>query len=488
MTDNTAGGKRKAKGGEQVHRLFTASDPSLRKDGLRTSMDPTVQLHLAKIRANFEEYVKVTERGYEAKKAIPKDCPIGYFSGKLTKDPPGVFQTVTLCEDKHVLADISDPFEVGCIALMTQDCKNPNCQPFAIHHGRGLLPVAEMYTTKVIDQGKLLTTSWADFYISKEQAEQLKDEYSGDQLKPCKCRHGCPNVYYLDPEESDPFQAYLAAYRKHIQAMRGESDPADVRRSARGSGGAAVDDVPQPGPVSQRLDGRPSRAMQIVRSSLDNVEELLLVCEGVPNPVREVLDFDDGNVNSVIKEINREFVGALPFLKLIVHSGKHLTEFETENMGIGIRNGGARSIPANANIMVYIGVVRPSRRACPGPYIFESSLLTGGVKVTFDARDHLHIPGIRNMALVNHKCKESRPNCQTVSIGKNQITQNSGFFLALKTVEEIPPGDELFYDYSGDYWSTYAKVSKVSLKAGQSIVRCMCAPRCPNGRANIFPM
>jgi hypothetical protein len=249
-----------------------------------------------------------------------------------------------------------------------------------------------------------------------------------------------------------------------------------------------VDEVPQPDPVRQRLDGRPSRAAQIVRSSLDNVEELLMVCEGVPNPVREVLDFDDGNVNSVIKEINREFVGALPFLKLIMQRGKHLTEFETDNMGTGIRNGGAKSIPANANIMVYVGVVRPSRRACAGAYIFESSLLSGGVKVTFDARDHLHLPGVRNMALVNHKCKESRPNCQPVSIGNNQVTKNSGFFLALKTIEDIPPGVELFYYYGGDYWSTYAKVSKVSLKAGQSIVRCMCAPRCPNGRAIIFPM
>ena len=120
MTDNRAGGKRKAKESEEVHRLFTASDASLRKDGLKTSTDPTIQRHLAQIQANFHEYVKVTERGYEAKKPIPKDCPIGYFSGRLTKDPPGVFQTVTLGEDKHVLADISDPFEVGCIALMTQ--------------------------------------------------------------------------------------------------------------------------------------------------------------------------------------------------------------------------------------------------------------------------------------------------------------------------------------------------------------------------------
>jgi hypothetical protein len=165
-----------------------------------------------------------------------------------------------------------------------------------------------------------------------------------------------------------------------------------------------------------------------------------------------------------------------------------LKEFETNDMGIGIRNGGGQGIPADAHIMVYIRVVRPSRRACSGEYIFESSLLSGSVKVTFDARDHLHLPGVRNMALVNHKCKESRPNCQPVSIGNNQITKNSGFFLALKTIEDIPPGVELFYDYDGDYWSTYAEVSKVSLKAGQSIVRCMCAPRCPNGRANIFPM
>jgi hypothetical protein len=100
--------------------LHAASDASLRKDDLKTSTDPTIQRHLAQIQANFHEYVKVTERGYEAKKPIPKDCPIGYFSGRLTKDPPGVFQTVTLGEDKHVLADISDPFEVGCIALMTQ--------------------------------------------------------------------------------------------------------------------------------------------------------------------------------------------------------------------------------------------------------------------------------------------------------------------------------------------------------------------------------
>jgi hypothetical protein len=41
-----------------------------------------------------------------------------------------------------------------------------------------------------------------------------------------------------------------------------------------------------------------------VRSPLDHVEELLMVSEGVPNPVRDVLDLDDENVNSVIKSIN----------------------------------------------------------------------------------------------------------------------------------------------------------------------------------------
>ena len=454
---------------------------------MKTSTDPTIQRHLAQIRANFHEYVKVTERGYEAKKPIPKNCPIGYFSGRLTKNPPGVFQTVTLGEDKHVIADISDPFEVGCIALMTQDCKNPNCRPFAVEYGLGLIQVPIMYTTRAIRVGELLTVSWVDYYISMEEAKKSEGEYRGHKLKPCRCRLGCPNAYFLDPAESDPFDAYFTAYAKHIRATRGEA--AAVRRSARsGSGGAPDDNGPSHDPKRQRLDGRPSRAVQIVRSPLDHVEELLMVCEGVPNPVRDVLEFDDENVNSVIKAINREFVTALPFLKRIMKTGKHLKEFETDGMGIGIRNGGSQSIPADTHIIVYIGVVRPSRQACSGPYIFESSLLSGSVKVTFDARDHLHLPGVRNMALVNHMCRESRPNCDTISIGSGRITQNSGFFLALKTVKDIPPGVELFYDYGGGYWNTYAEVSKVSLKAGQSIVRCMCAPRCPNGRAIIFPM
>ena len=105
---------------KRMCRLFTTDDPELREIGEKTSRNPIIQRHLKTIKENFEHYVKVTERGYEAKKPISLNCPIGYFSGKLTKDPPGVFQTVTLCEDQHVLADISDPFEVGCIALMTQ--------------------------------------------------------------------------------------------------------------------------------------------------------------------------------------------------------------------------------------------------------------------------------------------------------------------------------------------------------------------------------
>jgi hypothetical protein len=55
-----------------VHRLFTTSDASLRKDSLKTSTDPIIQRHLAQIQEKFQEYVKVTERGYEAKKPIPK--------------------------------------------------------------------------------------------------------------------------------------------------------------------------------------------------------------------------------------------------------------------------------------------------------------------------------------------------------------------------------------------------------------------------------
>jgi hypothetical protein len=406
----------------------------------------------------------------------------------LTQDPPGVFQTVTLGEDKHVIADISDPFEVGCIALTTQKCKKPNCKPFAMKYGLDLIHVPIMYTIKAIKVGELLTVSWVDYYISMEEAKKSEGEYPGHKLKPCRCRLGCPNAYFLDPAESDPFEAYLAAYANHIRANQGGPAGANVRRSARGSGGAPDDEVPEHDPIRQRLDGRPSRAAQIVRSSLDHVEELLMVSEGVPNPVRDVLDFDDGNVNSVIKAINREFVSALPFLKRIMKTGKHLKEFETNDMGIGIRNGGGQGIPADAHIMVYIGVVRPSRRACSGEYIFESSLLSGGVKVTFDARDHLHLPGVGNMALVNHKCKESRPNCEPVSIGKGRITQSSGFFLALKTTEDIPPEVQLFYDYGGEYWSTFDEVSKVSLKAGERFVRCINAPQCPNGRAFIFPM
>jgi hypothetical protein len=318
--------------------------------------------------------------------------------------------------------------------------------------------------------------------------EKSEGEYPGHKLKPCRCRLGCPNAYFLDPAESDPFEAYFTAYANHIRANQGGPAVASVRRSARGSDGAPGDEEAEHDPIRQRLDGRPSRAAQIVRLSLDHVEELLMVSEGVPNPVRDVLDFDDENVNSVINAINREFVSALPFLKRIMKTRKHLNEFETDDMGIGIRNGGGKGIPADAHIMIYIGVVRPSRRACSGAYIFESSLLAGSVKVTFDARDHLHLPGVRNMALVNHKCTESRPNCEPVSIESGRITQSSGFFLALKTTEDIPPGVQLFYDYGGDYWSTFDEVSKVSLKAGQSIVRCMCAQQCPNGRAFIFPM
>jgi hypothetical protein len=245
-----------------------------RKDG-STSTDPTIQRHLAQIRENFHEYVKLTERGYEAKKPIPKDCPIGYFSGRLTKDPPGVFQTVTLGEDKHVLADISDPFEVGCIALMTQKCQNPNCKPFAMKYGLDLIHVPIMYTTRAIRVGELLTVSWVDYYISMEEAYKSKDEYPKHQLKPCRCRLGCPNSYFLDPAESDPFEAYDAAYANHIRSNLGEPAVARVRRSARGSGGVPGDEEAKHDPIRQRLDGRPSRAVQRLDGRQSRVAQIV---------------------------------------------------------------------------------------------------------------------------------------------------------------------------------------------------------------------
>ena len=95
MTDNRTGGEQNAaQESPWIHVVFTGGDATLREDGEKTMLNPNTQKSLRGAAQNFQKYVKVTERGYEALQTIPKDTAIGYLKGPLTKEDPRVFQSI----------------------------------------------------------------------------------------------------------------------------------------------------------------------------------------------------------------------------------------------------------------------------------------------------------------------------------------------------------------------------------------------------------
>jgi hypothetical protein len=137
----------------------------------------------------------------------------------------------------------------------------------------------------------------------RRRPKKIEGQYAGFQLKDCRCGAGCKDVYYLDPKECDPFEAYYNAFARHVRARQidrvsgrsgqNEGGSGRVEQSERGMGGAPCDDPPGPEDPKRhrRLDGRQSRVARIPRLIYGDQVELIKEFEGVLNPCTGVEGF-----------------------------------------------------------------------------------------------------------------------------------------------------------------------------------------------------
>jgi hypothetical protein len=151
---------------------------------------------------------------------------------------------------------------------------------------------------------------------------------------------------------------------------------------------------------------------------------LLKEYEGVLNPCTAVEGFSEDKRDSVIAAINTQFVQSVALIRE-TNARVSLEVFQTDTMGDGVRNKGDRPIPVGELILLYYGVVRPYAYGGSGAYLFDTAV--SGTKITFDAVGYLHLPGVVNMGIVNHKCQESGPNCEVVTINSGKVVGTSGF-------------------------------------------------------------